>query len=72
MFFRARGGMGNTIYLLDFVRETMVREWRGGANARQVKNITFFQDFSVAPLPWEKAFLRIFQPVEPRFAKFHE
>ena len=72
MFFRARGGMGNTIYLLDFVREPWCASGGGGANARQVKNITFFQDFSVAPLPWEKAFLRIFQPVEPRFAKIHE
>ena len=49
MFFRARGGMGNTIYLLDFVRETMVREWRGGRECSPGQKYHVFSGFFSSP-----------------------
>ena len=49
VFFRARGGMGNTIYLLDFVRETMVREWRGGRECSPGQKYHVFSGFFSSP-----------------------
>ena len=64
VFFRARGGMGNTIYLLDFVRETMVREWRGGRECSPGQKYHVFSGFFSSPSAVGEGVLRIIHPVE--------